>query len=335
MFYVPVVDLDNKPLMPTTSRRAFRWIKSRKATPFYKKGVFCVRLNVKPSDNKMQDIVVGIDPGSKREAYTVKSESHTYVNVLSNTPDWVKESVTQRREMRRARRFRNTRYREARFNNRKTKKLAPSTKARWQLKLNMCIWLKKMFPITHFVVEDIKAATWKNAKKWNTSFSPLQIGKKWFYSELEKLGRLYIKEGWETKELRDSVGLKKSKAKLADKFECHNVDSWVLANYVVGGHILPDNTKIIHYVPIRFHRRQLHALQFVKDGDRREYGSTRSLGFKRGSLVKHKKYGLCYVGGHSKKRITLHCIKTGTRLSQKIKVEDCKFKTYLSNRRSG
>jgi hypothetical protein len=311
MFYVPVVDLENKPLSPTNILRATRWIKSRKATPFYKKGVFCVRLNVKPSDNKVQDIVVGIDPGSKREAYTVKSESHTYVNILSGTPDWIKEAVTQRKEMRVNRRGRKTRYRIARFNNRKTKKLAPSTKARWQLKINMCLWLKKMFPITYFIVEDIKAKTIKNAKKWNTVFSPLQSGKKWFYAELEKLGKLYTKEGWETKELRDSVGLKKSSAKLADKFECHNVDSWVLANYVVGGHILPDNTKIIHYVPIRFHRRQLHKLQFAKGGIRLKYGSTRSLGLKRGSLVKHKKHGLCYVGGTAKKRITLHCIKTG------------------------
>jgi hypothetical protein len=334
MFYVPVVDLENKPLMPTTILRARRWIKSGKATPFYKKGVFCVRLNVKPSDNKMQDIVVGIDTGSKREAYTIKSESHTYVNILSGTPYWIKDSMTQRRILRKSRRFNKTRYREARFNNRTSKKLAPSTRARWQLKLNMCLWLKKMFPITHFIVEDIKAKTIKNAKKWNTSFSPLEYGKNWFYTEMKKLGKLYLKNGWETKELRDSVGLKKSKSKLADKFECHNVDSWVLANYMIGGHILPDNKKIIHYTPIRFHRRQLHMIQFAKGGIRQKYGGTRSLGFKRGSLVKNVKYGLCYVGGTSNERISVHCIKTGKRLAQNIKVESCKFKTYLSNRRT-
>ena len=39
-YFVPVVDKDNKPLMPTTLPRAFKWIKTRKATPFYKKGLF-------------------------------------------------------------------------------------------------------------------------------------------------------------------------------------------------------------------------------------------------------------------------------------------------------
>lgn len=47
--FVPVVDLNNKPLMPTKPSRARRWVKERKATPFFKRGVFCVRLNIKPS----------------------------------------------------------------------------------------------------------------------------------------------------------------------------------------------------------------------------------------------------------------------------------------------
>ncbi len=91
--FVPVVDIDNKPLMPTKPSRAKKWIKTEKATPFWKKGVFCVRLNVKPSNKKKQEVCVGIDPGSKREAFTVKSESHTYLNVLTETPGWVKDAI--------------------------------------------------------------------------------------------------------------------------------------------------------------------------------------------------------------------------------------------------
>jgi hypothetical protein len=71
--------------MPTTPSRAKRWIKSGKATPFWKKGVFCVRLNVEPSDTNRQPIAVGIDPGSKREAFTVKSQAHTYLNIQTHT----------------------------------------------------------------------------------------------------------------------------------------------------------------------------------------------------------------------------------------------------------
>ena len=333
--FVPVVDYNQKPLMPTKPSRARKWIKSGKATGFFKKGVFCVRLNQEPSDRKTQEIAVGIDPGSKREAYTVKSQAHTYLNVLSETVDWVKLGVKHRREMRRSRRFRNTRYREARFGNRNHKKLPPSTKARWDLKLRVSKWLTKLFPITLFVVEDIQAKTKKGQKKWNKSFSPLEVGKKWFYTKLLDLGKVWTKQGYQTKELRDSLGLKKSRSKLADKFECHNVDSWVLANCAVGGHSIPDNKEILKIVPLQLHRRQLHAFQFESGGIRRSYGGTRSLGFKRGSLVKHKKLGLCFVGGTSKDRISLHNLETGKRLTQGSKVEDCQFKTYLSWRTGG
>src|SRR5438046_2392009 len=108
MQFVPVVDSQQKPLMPTTPARARRWIRSGKATPFFKKGVFCVRLNQQPSDNQKQPVVVAIDPGSKQEGYTVKSELHTYLNLQAKAIDWVKDAVETRRMLRRNRRSRNT-----------------------------------------------------------------------------------------------------------------------------------------------------------------------------------------------------------------------------------
>jgi hypothetical protein len=166
--------------------------------------------------------------------------------------------------------------------------------------------------------------------KWDVSFSPLEVGKKWFYDNLSQLAPVETKQGYETKELRDQLSLKKSKSKLDDKFECHNVDSWVLANWYVGGHTTPDNKRILRIYPIRLHRRQLHALQPDKAGQRKNYGGTRSLGFKRGSLIKNKKFGVVYVGGTSKDRISIRSVESGKRLSQNIKVRDCKFLGYSS-----
>ncbi len=182
--FVCVVNLDNKPLMPTTPSRARKWIKFKKATPFWKKGVFCVRLNVKTEENK-QDIVVGIDPGSKKEGFTVKSKAHTFLNIQADAVTWVKDAVEQRRNARKARRYRKTPYRKPRFNKAKGG-LAPSTKARWQWKLRILSWLNKLFPVSCVIVEDIKAIT-KGKKKWDKSFSPLEVGKKWFYSQIENL----------------------------------------------------------------------------------------------------------------------------------------------------
>jgi hypothetical protein len=89
------------------------------------------------------------------------------------------------------------------------------------------------------MVEDIKART-KGKRKWDLSFSPLEVGKKWFYGEIEKLGRVHLKLGFETKEERDRLGLTKLSDKLSNSFNAHCVDSWVLANWCVGGHVKPE-----------------------------------------------------------------------------------------------
>lgn len=329
MQYVPVFDQNQRPLMPTTLNRAIRWKESGKATLFYKKGLLCARLNVEPSSRHTQPIAVGIDPGSKREGFTVKSASHTYLNVQTHAVDWVKEAEEAATNMRRARRFRKTPCRKPRFN-RKRGGLPPSTKARWQWKLRVCSWLSKLFPITAFVVEDIKAKTFKNGRKWNVMFSPLEVGKKWFYSELERVAPVHIKQGSETKELREQHGLKKSKQKLSDKFAAHCVDAWVLANWYTEGHDKPDNTRLIVIVPLRFHRRQLHRFQPSQGGVRPPYGGTMSVGFKRGGIAKHPKFGLTYIGGASKGRVSLHSLTTGKRLTQNAQPSDIKFLSFNS-----
>ena len=117
---------------------------------------------------------------------------------------------------------------------------------------------------------------------------------------------------------------------MSDKFEAHCVDSWVLANMAVKGHNKPDDKSMLYICPMQWHRRQLHALQPIKGGIRRPYGGMRSMGFKRGSWVKHPKWGVCYVGGTSMGRISLHEIRTGTRLAQNAKVEDCQMLAFSS-----
>jgi hypothetical protein len=178
------------------------------------------------------------------------------------------------------------------------------------------------------MVEDIKAKT-KGQRRWDKSFSPLEVGKKWFYKELSQIAEVKTKSGWETKLLRDQLGLKKSGDKMANVFEAHAVDSWVLASSEVGGKMV-DNKSLLLVSPLRFHRRQLHALQPSKGGFRRLYGGTRSQKYRRGTMVKHSRYGVLYVGGTSKGRISLHSLSDGQRLSQNAKPSDCKFLTYSS-----
>ena len=331
MQYVPVVDQQQRPLMPTTPARAERWIKCGKVTPFFRKGIFCVRLNVEPSNRHTQPIAVGIDPGSKREGYTVKSKAHTYLNQQFHAVDWVKESEETSTNARRARRNRKTPCRQPR-QNRKRGGIPPSTKARWQFKIRVVKVFDAIFPISSIGIEDIKASAKKGCQKWNKSFSPLEIGKKWCYSELERIAPVTKFDGYtDTYLTRQELALKKSKAKLSNSFDAHCVDSWVLAYLLVGG-TSPENKIVMECKSIRIHRRQLHVFNPGKNGYRRPYGGSMSQGLKRGGIVKHAKYGKCYVGGEDiqKSRISLHNLDTGKRLCQNAKPTDCKFLAYNS-----
>jgi len=323
--YVPVVGSTGTPLMPCHPARARELVCKGRAVRRWSKSLFYIRL-LNRANGEVQSVVVGIDPGSKKEGFTVKSESRTYLNVQTDAVTWVKKAVEIRRNARRARRFRKTPCRANRMNWARGG-LPPSTKARWQWKLRILAWLGKVFPIETVVVEDIKART-TGRRRWDQSFSPLQIGKQWFYDEIGKVYRLETRQGWETKELRDAAGLKKSSSKLSNRFDAHCIDSWVLANWWVGGHIKPDNQRMLLIAPVQLHRRMLHRQNPQAGGKRPAYGGTRSLGFKRGSLVKHPKYGLAYVGGTSKAQISLHDKVSGRRLCQTARPEDCTFLAF-------
>ncbi len=236
--FVPVVSVDGKPLMPTTNKRADSLVRRGKAIRRFNRGIFYIQLTGK-SKGYTQPIAVGIDPGSKKEAFTVKSAHHTYLNIQTDAVTWVKKAEEVSTQLRRSRRSRKTPYRKMRPNrNQGQFRLPPSTRARWQWKLRIARWLATLYPITCFVVGDIKVTTRKGkGGQWNQSFSPLQVGKDWFYWQLTYIAPVETLPGYETKVQRDGLGLKKSSAKMSDKFEAHCVDSWVLANGVVGGHI--------------------------------------------------------------------------------------------------
>ena len=335
---VPVVDENQTPLMPTKSSRARRWIQSGKATPFWNNGIFCVRLNVDPSDTELQEIVVGVDPGSKKEGFTVKSESHTYLNVQADAHNKVGKKVAKRRELRRGRRSRKCPNRKNRMNRLANKERIPAgTRARWDWKLRILHWLSKLYPITHVCVEDIKARAIERARKWNQSFSPLEVGKQWFYTEIQKRWQLLTLQGYETKEIRDRVGLKKSSKKLSETFEAHCVDSWCLAYHTVGGESIPDNTDILCISPIPIQRRTLHREQPKKSGIRSRYGGTvLTKGTYKHTLVRHVNHGFTRLAGINAKGLFAIYNLDGKRLTTSAKRNSFKVLTRLNfNYRSG
>lgn len=326
--FVPVVDQQNKPLMPTSPARARRWVKSGKATPFWSFGIWCVRLNIEPSARNTQEVAIGIDPGSKREGFTVKSKDKTFINVQSKAVTWVKGKIETRRACRKSRRYRKTPCRQPRCFNRLTGKmrLSPSIRARCQSKIRIIGRLLRVYPIQFAVIEDVQSSTKRGRKKAQV-FQMVMQGKIWLYDQIRRLDLvLMLAQGYETFQKRKALGLPKTKDKMAEKFSTHCVDSWVLASMAVGG-VKPDNERLHLVDPMQKHYRKLHVQNFAKGGVRKNYGSTRSMGFERGSIVKHPTYGVCLVGGTSNQRISLHAM-SGKRLTQDAKPESVKFLAF-------
>ena len=306
MNHVPVIDSNGNPLMPMHQARARKLIKTGEATPFWNNGIWMIRLNREPSKRYTQEIAVGIDPGSKKEGFSVKSEKHTYLNVQADAHTTTKKKIEKRKNLRRNRRYRKRPHRKNRTNRlANSKRIPPSTKTRWSWKVRIADFLLELFPITACVVEDIQAKTQKSKYSWNRSFSPLEIGKKWFYEQMEQRFEFFdILKGWETKELRDRYGLEKLEDKLSSDFHAHCVDAWVLATHAIGGAV-PNNKEVLCISPVPITRRSLHRANPKKGGIRSRYGGTNCLGIKKGTLVKSIKHGLCWVSGYSNNKINL------------------------------
>ena len=319
MLYVPVVSAAGKPLMPCHPARARELVRKGRAVRRFTKGFFYIRL-LDRTDGDIQLIACGIDPGSKWEGITVKSRVHTFLNIHADAVTHVKDAVKARREMRRGRRFRKTPCRKPR-QNRSIGSLSPSTKARWEWKLRMARFLAGLYPIGVFVVEDVAAGPRHGQRRWNAHFSPLEVGKRWFYEELGQNARVMTVRGYETKQMRDALDLRKTSDKSMETFWAHCVDAWVLAAMAVGGTV-PENTRIVRVVPLRFRRRSLHLRQPGKGGVRRRHGGTVSLGLRRGTQVLHPRYGFCYVGGNMGGRLSLHRMRDGKRLCQNARRKD-------------
>jgi hypothetical protein len=322
---VPVVSATGKPLMPTTHRRANRLIARGRALRRFDRGLFYIKL-LDRADGYTQPVALGIDPGSKREAFVVQSPQHTLLNLQAEAVTWVAAAVQRRAVARRRRRARKTPHRARRGNRMVGKtRLPPSTRARWGLKVRIAQWLARYYPLTAIVIEDIKATTRPGQRRWNKSFSPLEVGKAWCYGELEKIALVRKVPGYVTKTLREEMGLHKSGAKVSDRWDAHCVDAFVLANLAAEGPREPTSTQMLLIVPLQFHRRQLHRFNLGPGGRPKPYGGTVSLGLKRGSWVRHKRHGLVFVGGTAGGRISLHNMETGKRLTQQARVEDCRL----------
>lgn len=310
---VPVINLNDKPLMPCSEKRARKLMMSGRAKPMWKNQIFCIKLSVESSSENLQDVTIGIDPGSKREGITVTTDFNVILNILAHAKSNVKDNMDTRRNLRKHRRYRFSPCRKCR-SNRKIKGLPPSIKSRWDQKLRIISLLRKILPITVINVENVAAKSKIGSRKWNTMFSPIQVGKEYFRNSIKLTTiRLIETEGYDTKKHRVMRSFEKIKTKMSTVWESHCVDSHSLCEIANGSFIKPFKGFYI-FENFNFRRRSLHLQTPSKKGLRRINGGTVSLGVPRGSLGVSEKFGIVHIGGSSNGKLTLNNM-FGQRLS--------------------
>ena len=155
MQYVYVVGSNGKPLMPCSPTKARKLLKSKSAAVL-QRTPFTIKL-LHHAGGYKQPITLGVDAGSKHVGLSACTDTEElYKEELTPRNDVVK-LLSARRECRRGRRHRKTRYRAPRFNNRVHSKhkgwLAPSVEVKIQEHITAIHRICRRLPITKIVVE--------------------------------------------------------------------------------------------------------------------------------------------------------------------------------------
>jgi N6-L-threonylcarbamoyladenine synthase len=152
---VYILNNQGKPIMPCKPSKARKLLKQNKAK-VVNKDPFAIQLLYGSSGYK-QPITLGIDAGSKFIGISATTDKKELFGAETELRNDIVDLLSDRRQYRRSRRNRTTRYRQPRFLNRvSTKKegwLAPSILNKIQTHLNIIKIVNKILPITKTIVE--------------------------------------------------------------------------------------------------------------------------------------------------------------------------------------
>mgnify|MGYP000464983709 FL=1 len=152
---VYVLNIDGQPLMPTDRHGKVRHLLKDGRAEVVKCCPFTIRL-LYDSTHYTQDIVLGVDAGSKHIGLSGTTETkELYASDVELRNDIV-DLISTRRQNRRSRRNRKIRYRKARFQNRVSDKkdwLAPSIRQKVDTHMTVVSRVCKILPVTKIIVE--------------------------------------------------------------------------------------------------------------------------------------------------------------------------------------
>ncbi len=141
-----VVDTNKVPLAPCNEAKARILLDAGKAA-IWKRYPFTIILKYAVESPVVPDLRIKLDPGSKTTGIAVvddQSGKIVFAAELTHRGHTIKESLDSRRAVRRGRRNRRTRYRQARWQNRRRREgwLCPSLQSRIA---NILTWVARLF----------------------------------------------------------------------------------------------------------------------------------------------------------------------------------------------
>jgi 5-methylcytosine-specific restriction endonuclease McrA len=155
--YTFVLDTNKRPLDPVHPAVARKLLSSYKAAVFRRYPFTIILKNV--VNTETQPVQIKLDPGSKTTGIAIlKGDKLIFVAELMHRGQTIKASLDSRRAIRRSRRARHTRYRQARFLNRTRPKgwLAPSLKHRVDTTLTWVNRFIKFAPVSSIAMELVR-----------------------------------------------------------------------------------------------------------------------------------------------------------------------------------
>lgn len=188
-----VVSHTGTPLMPTTPRRARIWLRTRRARVISREP-FTIQLRFATA-KYTQSVTVGVDTGSKTVGIAATTNGVVVYQAEVHLRTDIADKMTQRRQYRRNRRSRKTRYRAARWANRRKPEgwLPPSLRSKAEATVKAVRFVASILPVRQISVE---VGSFDTQKMQNPDIS----GPEYCQGELQGyLIREYLLEKWQRK----------------------------------------------------------------------------------------------------------------------------------------
>lgn len=221
---VYVLNKHGEPLMPCSPRKARKLLKDQKAR-VVRRTPFTIRLLYGSTEHK-QPITLGVDTGARHVGFSASTETQELFACEMQPRNDIVKLLSDRNQLRRSRRYRKTRYRKARLNNRVHSKhkgwLAPSVEVKIQEHITMIKRICRILPVSKVIVETAEFDLQR--MKAMLAGNPLPVGTDYQMGEMYDIYnvRQYVlkRDGYKCR----CCG-KKTTAKQTVKLHVHHIES--------------------------------------------------------------------------------------------------------------